>query len=323
MNTIDFIKKASIVHNGKYDYSKTVYTNPRNKVIITCPKHGDFMVLPYAHLSGNGCRKCYYEKLSERKKITKEEFIEKAKKVHGDKYDYSKVDYLGINEPVTIICSKHGEFSQKPFNHLNGCGCQECGKEKIWDKRGRITTEEFIKNAKLVHGNKYDYSKAVYKNNREKVCIICHKKRRDGTEHGEFWQKPNDHLCGKGCPNCRNSYLERKLSTALSKDGIKYIQEKTFEWLVNEKGFHLYYDFFLPDKNIAIECQGIQHFIPLKENVKKYNSVVKKDKKKKELSDKHSIKLIYFSEKCIIEKYRTLNNMFYNENDVIKEIKNA
>lgn len=115
----------------------------------------------------------------------------------------------------------------------------------------RMTTEEFLKKAKEIHGNKYDYSKVEYTGNKFKVCIIC-------PEHGEFWQKPNDHLSGRGCPKCKSSHLERETRILLEKNQIKYEEQKTFEWLKLKK--QQYLDFYLPQYSIAIECQGEQHF---------------------------------------------------------------
>lgn len=124
-------------------------------------------------------------------KKTKESFIEDAKKIHGDKYDYSKVTYIDVNTPVCIICPKHGEFWQQPAEHLKNHGCHECGKGKR-----RKTTIDFIEDARKVHGEKYDYSKVEYVNNKTKVCIIC-------PEHGEFLQAPVKHLMsGQGCSKC-------------------------------------------------------------------------------------------------------------------------
>jgi hypothetical protein len=129
------------------------------------------------------------------KKVTLEEFIERAKKVHGDKYDYSRVLYNGMHDKICIICPIHGEFWQTPANHLSGKGCPECGSISRWDTKGRITTEEFIKKAIKIHGDKYDYSKVNYIDAHTKVCIIC-------PIHGEFWQTPNNHLTKYGCKKC-------------------------------------------------------------------------------------------------------------------------
>ena len=120
---------------------------------------------------------------------TTDEFIKKAKKIHGDKYDYSHVKYVDADSKVCIICSKHGEFWQVARTHLSGSGCPICA------GRRKMRTSDFIDKARFVHGNKYDYSKAEYKGNSEKICIIC-------PEHGEFWQIAANHLNGRGCPKC-------------------------------------------------------------------------------------------------------------------------
>ena len=122
------------------------------------------------------------------------EFIEKARKVHGDKYDYSKVEYIDNATKVRIICPEHGEFMQRPYSHLNGNGCPECAGLKKWD------TPKFIEKAREVHGDRYDYSKSVYVNKRTKLTIIC-------PIHGEFTQTPANHIRQQqGCPVCGKKY---------------------------------------------------------------------------------------------------------------------
>jgi hypothetical protein len=124
------------------------------------------------------------------KKLTTEEFIERAKKIHGDAYDYSKVNYIKYTTKVKIICPIHGEFEQTPESHLKGKKCNKC--------YGRnLTTQEFIDKANLVHNNRYDYSKVNYKNGELKIDIIC-------SLHGSFKQSPHTHLLGRGCPKCAN-----------------------------------------------------------------------------------------------------------------------
>lgn len=190
ITTEEFIEKAKTIHGDKYDYSKTKYVNAKTKICIICPEHGEFWKLPYVHLKGQRCTLCSNRKLGDKKRRTVEEFITKAKEVHGDRYDYSKVNYINTHTKVCIICPEHGEFWQEPNVHINQrCGCPYCfGKIKS-------SKEEFIRKAKEVHGDKYDYSKVEYVNAHTKVCIIC-------PEHGEFWQTPNGHLSGKGCENC-------------------------------------------------------------------------------------------------------------------------
>lgn len=126
------------------------------------------------------------------RKLTTEEFIERARAVHGNKYDYSKVDYKNAQTKVCVICPIHGEFWTKPHNFLDGGNCPKC-------VRNEWTTESFIEAARKIHGQKYDYSKVEYNGTRNKVCIVLHEKDRYGNEIGEFWQYPLTHLQGGGC----------------------------------------------------------------------------------------------------------------------------
>lgn len=199
MDTHEFIVRSKTIHGDKYDYSKVVYKNNLTKVCIICPEHGEFEQTPKRHLRRQGCPEC--GKLKKGVRVTTEEFIEKATQVHGDKYDYSQVQYIDSETKVKIICPIHGEFWQTPHNHLQGQGCIKCGGKLCFSK------EDFISLAETKHGNKYDYSQVEYVNTSTKVCIIC-------PEHGEFWQTPNDHLNGKGCPECgKESSIKKRTLT--------------------------------------------------------------------------------------------------------------
>ena len=125
-----FIQRANAIHNNKYDYSKVNYKDCNTKVCIICPEHGEFWQTPKQHLKGYGCKKCASALSSSKRSSTKEDFIERAKLVHGDKYDYSKVEYVNNSTPVCIICPTHGEFYQSPKSHLNGSGCPKCFDER-------------------------------------------------------------------------------------------------------------------------------------------------------------------------------------------------
>lgn len=147
------------------------------------------------------------------KKLTQEEFIARAKQVHGDKYDYSKVEYVNSDTKVTIICPIHGVFKQTPYLHYKvGCGCPSCGINTTAQKRA-IGTKKFIEKALIVHGNKYGYSKVDYKTKKDKVCITC-------PIHGDFWQEPYSHLHGSGCPMCKGELLTKR-QTKTTDDFIK------------------------------------------------------------------------------------------------------
>jgi hypothetical protein len=191
--TDKFIQKAIKVHGDKYDYSKVEYVSSKIKVIIICKEHGEFSQLPYKHLYGQGCRSCAYKINGNNQRNTTEQFIEKAKLINGDKYDYSKVEYVSSNTKIIIICKEHGEFSQLPHNHLSGKGCIKCANNYNY------TTNEWINKAIQIHGNTYNYSKVEYVNAHTNVIIIC-------KEHGEFKQTPHNHLAGSGCIKCANKY---------------------------------------------------------------------------------------------------------------------
>ena len=183
--TIDFIDKVKFIHGDKYDYSLVTYINNITKVEIKCFKHGIFEQTPKKHLIGQGCPKCGMNKL------TPNEYIDKVKIIHGDKYDYSLVNYIDSTTKIDIICKEHGVFNQIAHSHLSGHGCPRCvGINK--------TTSQFIGEAKIIHGDKYDYSLVNYIDSTTKIDIIC-------KEHGIFKQSPTNHISNKqGCVVCSN-----------------------------------------------------------------------------------------------------------------------
>jgi len=139
--TEQFIKKAIVVHGDKYNYSLVNYITNRTKVDIICPKHGVFSIRPTDHLYGKGCPKCGRENSALKLAKTQEQFIKDAKSKHGDKYDYSKVEYVCCRKKVAIICPKHGVFMQTPQDHLNGNGCPACH-----ESRGERLVKSFLDN---------------------------------------------------------------------------------------------------------------------------------------------------------------------------------
>lgn len=184
------------------------------------------------------------------KKITTEEFVKRANKIHKDLYNYDKVIYKGNIFPVEIICPIHGSFFQTPHEHLGGCGCQICG------GKVEITTEEFIKRAKKVHKYLYSYEKVEYKRNDVKVEIIC-------PIHGSFFQTPSNHLSGHKCYKCalenkKKSNGEAKILTYLIEGNYTFRQNKEFNDLKDKK--KLSYDFYLQKENVLIEFNGKQHY---------------------------------------------------------------
>ncbi len=194
-----FIKKATDKHGDKYDYSKVVYKNNTTPVNIVCNKCGTvFSKTPKSHLIGAGCPDCKSRELSERFRMSKEEFVKRATELHKGKYDYSLVkSFSNRNDTVTIICPIHREFKQTVANHLAG-GCYKCGK-RATAKKMRKSKDRFIEDATQLHGDIYDYSEVEYVNTHTPVTIIC---KSCGCK---FLQQPANHLCGNGCPECSTS----------------------------------------------------------------------------------------------------------------------
>jgi hypothetical protein len=226
------------------------------------------------------------------KKLTAEEFIQRAKKIHGDKYDYSLVEYKNMNSKVILICDKHGEFPIFPNNHIHKkCGCDKCRDTY------KSTTKKFIEKARKIHGNKYDYSLVNYKNNRFVVEIIC-------PVHGSFELTPNKHLDRiDGCPKCnRTSKGENIIKWWLDNNNIQYETQKRFEDCKDKRT--LPFDFYIPSKNMCIEYDGIQHF-EIRERFGGIDGFVdrkRKDKIKNNYCKNNNIKLIRISYKEDIVK---------------------
>ena len=250
-------------------------------------------------MNGSGCPKC-----SGKIRKTNETFKEEATKIHNGKYDYSKVNYINNSTKVCIICPKHGEFWQTPNSHLRGNGCPVCRANR------KLDNDRFIQRAKIVHNNKYDYTRTNYINEREPICVIC-------PEHGEFWQIARNHLYGHGCPKCghNRSHLEEEIAAFLNENAIVYEEQKKFPWLKYD--YPLSLDFYLPDYYIAIECQGEQHFKPVNYfgGASQLKYIKDRDKKKKELCEKYGIRILYFSNETYDE------NIITDKNNLLNEIK--
>lgn len=188
----EFERRSNEAHNFKYSYVKAKYTGNDNKVTIICPIHGEYQQQPQHHMNGHGCQQCHFDSASEKstRKLSTAQFIEKAKSIHGDKYDYSETVYFGNNKKVRIRCKIHGYFEQLANDHLSKkAGCQRCAGV------GRYTTEQFSVLATEIHSGKYTYENSRYITTETPVIITCPK-------HGDFPQTPHDHLQGAGCPSC-------------------------------------------------------------------------------------------------------------------------
>lgn len=193
-NLDTFILKARWVHGDVYDYSGVEYRGTYVKVNIGCRIHGSFLQSPNNHLNKFGCPNCGRQGTIEKQKFSQDVFIKKAREVHGDTYDYSLVNYTRSIDKIKITCRVHGEFVQQAASHLQGVGCFQCS--YIPRAKGRVlSTQEFISRSRSVHGDKYDYSRVVYKGAKHQVEIGC-------PAHGFFKQDASGHSSGNGCMVC-------------------------------------------------------------------------------------------------------------------------
>ena len=248
-NTESIVENFRIVHEDKYDYSKVEYQGYRNKVIVTCPIHGDFEISISKHLQGQGCPKCRYIKSSSSKRRNIDDVIQKMKDVHGDRYDYSLItEYKNTKTKLPIICREHGVFYQTYDNHVrNKQNCPICGQMQSY-KSHALTQDEFIQKSQQVHGDKYDYSKVDYRKYNEKVCIIC-------PTHGNFYQEPGNHLNGQGCPQCfkEKSKVEQEiLDFVVSIVGKENVITNDRE-LLNGREI----DIYIPSLKLGFEVNGL------------------------------------------------------------------
>jgi len=391
LTTEEFIRRATEIHHGFYDYSKVKYAGNHVNVVITCPEHGDFEQTPVSHLKGCGCWKCYNKRTSKRLFYGKEKFIELARKKHGDKYDYSLVEYVDSYTKVKIICPIHGLFEQRPSEHLLGKGCEKCAIEhrtKLrtkdtkwfiarareihgdkytyehsvytnskhpiiitcpihgdWEttpntfldnhgcpyckgdaerermKNGKAktiapdqtkTTEEFIEDAIRLHGDKYRYDKVNYINSKEKVIITC-------PEHGDFETTPNEHLAGRGCPKCHQSFGEHRVGLFLERHHIQHKPQKKL-YYTDEYGEKHYFqvDFYIPSGNIIIEYNGEQHYMPVKSwrGEKGYKDQLKRDATLRKYCKEHGYRLIEISYKKLRHIDEILEKELKPKNDM-------
>ncbi len=255
-NTEEFIKRAQDIHKNEYLYEKSIYIKASEKIIITCPKHGDWATRAAIHLKGSKCPKCDFELKAKNKRLSQEEFLKKCFDLRGDLYDYSLSEYNGYYSKIRVICPNHGIIEILPAYHLIGSGCPACGQERSV-KLNTHTFEDFIQQAIEVHDGKYTYTEDKYTKKNDKTEICC-------PIHGNFLQVATDHLRGQGCPKCAHSNSEKYISQIFKANDIFFEPEKRFKDCINpETGYPLPFDFYTPTSNTIIEYDGKQHFEPV------------------------------------------------------------
>lgn len=301
--TEEWVNSVKDLYGGKYDLSKVIYKDNKTPVEVVCPEHGSFYPIPNNYKKGiSGCPLCNNKLKHDRFSKTTEQFVLEAKKIHGDKYNYSKVDYYDNVTPVVIICPIHGEFMQQPYVHLQSSNCPKCSLEKKAAEQ-RITKVDFINRANDIHNNFYDYSKSDFLNTSDKTCIICPK-------HGEFWQSVSNHLRGYGCPKCRNknqTKLYNRIVECFPNCKVEY--EKHLPWLGLQS-----LDIYISDINVGIEYDGLQHYQPVDMfgGESTFVATVKRDEMKNQKCKENGCKLFRM-------KYDYNDEDF---NNLVKEIQN-
>jgi G:T-mismatch repair DNA endonuclease (very short patch repair protein) len=191
-------------------------------------------------LCGYGCSKC-----SKTYSYTNDEYIEKVKEKHGNKYNYSKTNYTKAKEKISITCNEHGDFLQEAYSHLIGFGCSKC------TNKYSPTTEEYIEKANEKHKYKYDYSNTEYLSVNEKITVICKK-------HGKFEQHAGNHLRGSGCQKCCNKYSKKSIQYLNFISTLKNIKiqhaENEFEFLIKNTKYKA--DGYCQETNTVYEFHG-------------------------------------------------------------------
>ena len=275
-----FIEKSKIKHGDKFDYSLVEYKTMKIKIKIICKKH-DFIFeqTPCKHLESKtgGCKNC---NSIGKGRLSNIDFIQKSILMHGDEYLYNLTDYIKSNSKVLIKCKIHGYFSITPNSHLNGRGCQKCG------KNNQYTIEDLNLIFNKIFNDKYEYDFTGYKNIKSKIVVECKK-------HSNFETSAELLMKGYGCSSCgKISVGEERISKYLTSNGIEYIKQKSFDGCVYQN--KMQFDFYIPSRNICIEYDGKQHFGPIEYfgGDKAYNDQVKKDNIKDEFCKSENIKLV-------------------------------
>lgn len=256
------------------------------------------------------------------KRLTTEDFIEKSKEKHNDKYDYSLVKYKNAHSKVKIIChnhdylgNEHGVFEIAPYSHLSGHGCPKCGGSNI------LSIDEWIYKAKQIHGNKYDYSKITDTRSSVKGIIIC-------PLHGEFRQNLNSHLQGAGCPMCKNKQTQRKINNIIKKEAYHNNKSSIINAFIDDfkqnvsKHFTISNNGGLNIKNYAI------HFHELKHNERDDLNKISRENRKLNINTIHIFEDEYYERGNIIfKKLKHILNLDNNNKQkimarkcIIKEI---
>jgi very-short-patch-repair endonuclease len=278
LTTSEFIKRASQIHNHKFDYSLVEYKDAQSKVTIICPNGHTFEQKACDHLNGRGCKFCHYDKTSSINKITLDEVKFRLYQKYGEKFQYDFTNFRTLESKIKCTCLIHGEFEIRVSGLLKNKNCWKC--KGTQPQKGDLNW--FLEKSKQIHNGYYDYSKSIYTTGKNKLIIIC-------PIHGEFLQSASAHMSGQGCPSCKMSKGEKLIRSWLLRNKINFKPQHNFDDFKRR-----YYDFYLPDYNICIEYDGELHYMSPKrlggEEKLKQRQLI--DKIKTEYCKRNNIKLI-------------------------------
>jgi len=237
----DFLERARAAHGDRYDYSLVDYRGTGKKVRIICREHGPFEQLVSDHTDGHGCPQCGAKQSLDAQRWSTEDFIQRARAVHGDRYDYDRTVYVSASAPVVIGCREHGYFSQVAHYHLSGHGCQSCA------QNARVDAEEFVRRSRELHGDRYKYDVERYRGTLKPTEITC-------RVHGPFQQIPKYHMTGSGCPSCAreatSSRGEQEVADWIAGLGVDVVR--------NDRcvldGLEI--DIWIPEHRLGVEFHG-------------------------------------------------------------------
>ena len=282
-----FVERARAKHGDRFDYSTSQWLGFQKPISVVCRKHGAFTTTPKYHLANpsGSCPQCRAKRFRLARSLNTDQFIQRAREVHGNRYDYHLVQYTGTLDPVVIVCREHGPFRMKPYRHLSGRGCRKCTFRRHRKER-RLPFWEFVERVISVHGaNRYEYELKDFVNMHSKIPIHCPK-------HGRFLQTLANHLKGTGCPSCVQSAGEQRIRESLQMLDVECVEQACFNKCRNRRP--LRFDFYVPSHRLLIEFDGRQHY----ENSKLWGGeeelaeIQRRDAIKNRFAERHGYRLL-------------------------------
>ncbi len=256
-NKETFFKEAPIIHQDKYEYFEENYKDRATHMQIWCKKCQKFFPQsPECHLRGQGCPSCGSTRSNQlRFDLAKKNFFAKMFTMHEKDYIFDKFEYKGANIDGKLWCVSCNKYIwMSPSSLLSGQNCYDCSLKRVAKEKRNRYGKVFKPKYYQKYPNGYDLSQFIYLGSDVKGIAICEK-------HGEFLITPSDLLRGYNCPDCSKSKGEIQLKIILHSLGIKFIEQAP---LNRTKGYNYRFDFYLPDYDLYIEYQGIQHYEPVK-----------------------------------------------------------